>query len=80
MRGALKGEEASLISDSMTGRSDRRSRVNCDANCELVVSTSSLAGSEVAVVSQRPGIWCDRGPGRTEMEVGMGIWKDKEED
>lgn len=44
------------------------------------MSTSSLTGSEVAVVSQRPGIWCDKGPGRTEMEVGTGIWKDREDD
>ena len=49
-----------------------------EARCEDSLSYS--VGRDVAVVSQRPGSWGDSGPGRTEMEVGKGSCKEREEE
>lgn len=35
--------------------------------------TSSSAGRDAAVVNHKPGICGDSGPGKTEMEVGIGV-------
>ncbi len=67
-----------LISASMVESSVSRSSVNCAANSEPVLLTSSSVGMDVAVVSQRPGSCGNIGLGRTEVDVGMGICSDRD--
>lgn len=40
--------------------------------------TSSSVGMELAVVSQRPGSWGASAFGRIGIEVGNGIWRDRD--
>lgn len=62
----------------MWQRSDNNRRVKCDASCEVVVFISSSVGSELAVVSQRPGSWGEIGLGSIDVDVGVGICNDNE--
>ena len=62
----------------MVGRSERRSRAKWEASfVRVCASSSSCEGMEVAVVSQVPRSCGERASGRWEMEVGMGICREK---
>ena len=66
------------MSARMVGRSERRRSAKWEARCVVGGSSVSVGGSEVAVVSQRPGSCGVVGVGRVEVEVGMGIWRERE--
>ncbi len=59
----------------MVASSSRRRRAKWRASSVLSVVGSS--GSDVAVVSQSPGICGSVGVGRMEVEVGVGIWSER---
>lgn len=67
-----------LISAMIEWRSDSNKRVKCAPSWGPLPWTSSSVGIELAVVSQRPGSWGASVFGSTEMEVGNGIWRDRD--
>lgn len=74
----MKGERVALTSAIMLGGSERRRSAKCAAGLEGCVEEEWEDGAiEVAVVSQRPGSCGLVGPGRMEMDVGTGIWREK---
>ena len=74
VKGAMRGESVST-SARILRASDKRSRVKWEARSG---GASSSADIEVAVVSQRPGTCGDIADGRTEIEVAIGIWRDRD--
>lgn len=52
--------------------------MKCDASWEVVALMSSSAGTELAVVSQRPGSRGSIGLGRVDVDVGNGICRDSD--
>ena len=59
-------------------RSDSSKRVKWAPSWGPLPWTSSSVGMELAVVSQRPGSWGASAFGSIEMEVGKGIWRDRD--